>query len=129
MTDSVYRKIYVYSEYHARPDCFRTMIDWVSIVRHSRRRFSDYIFTVPTKIRKRRRVKRHTNSTLSSPNDRDTISRSKNDRSICECYWTHVSSNASKRNVLITRLEIAFASRLLLLTNQKGTVDQQLLID
>ena len=104
--------IYIYSEYHARPNCFRTMIDWVSIVRHSRRRFSDYMFTVPAKVRKRRRVKRHTNSTLSLPNDRDTnntISRSKNNRSVCECCWNHVSSNANKRNALITRLEITFA--------------------
>ncbi|KYM75346.1 hypothetical protein ALC53_14254 [Atta colombica] len=85
------------------------MIDWVSIVRHSRRRFSDYMFTVPTKIRKRRRVKRHTNSTLSSPNDRDTnntISRSKNDRSICECYWTHVSSNAKLMAHACAKLEM-----------------------
>ncbi|KYN02222.1 hypothetical protein ALC62_07006 [Cyphomyrmex costatus] len=67
------------------------MIDWVSIVRHSRRRFSDYMFTVPSKIRKHPRVKRHVNSTLGSPNDRDknnAISRnSRNGRGVCECCW------------------------------------------
>ncbi|GLH17259.1 Uncharacterized protein GBIM_22209, partial [Gryllus bimaculatus] len=31
------------------------MIDWVSIVRHSRRRFSNYMYAVPSKVRKRRR--------------------------------------------------------------------------
>lgn len=30
------------------------MIDWVSIVRHSRRRFSNYMTSVPRKVRKRR---------------------------------------------------------------------------
>ena len=31
------------------------MIDWVSMVRHSRRRFSNYMYAVPSKVRKRRR--------------------------------------------------------------------------
>jgi len=35
-----------------------TMIDWVSIVRHSRRRFSNYMYAVPSKVRKKRRPKR-----------------------------------------------------------------------
>ncbi|KAL1123402.1 hypothetical protein AAG570_002482 [Ranatra chinensis] len=34
------------------------MIDWVSIVRHSRRRFSNYMYAMPTKVRKRRRKNR-----------------------------------------------------------------------
>ncbi|XP_049800164.1 uncharacterized protein LOC126235487 [Schistocerca nitens] len=34
------------------------MIDWVSIVRHSRRRFSNYMYAVPSKVRKRRRMRR-----------------------------------------------------------------------
>lgn len=34
------------------------MIDWVSIVRHSRRRFSNYMYAVPSKVRKKRRPKR-----------------------------------------------------------------------
>jgi len=29
------------------------MIDWVSIVRHSRRRFSNYMYAVPNKVRRR----------------------------------------------------------------------------
>jgi hypothetical protein len=28
------------------------MIDWVSIVRHSRRRFSNYMYAVPNKVRR-----------------------------------------------------------------------------
>ncbi|KAK6628319.1 hypothetical protein RUM43_002131 [Polyplax serrata] len=35
-----------------------TMIDWVSIVRHSRRRFSNYMYAVPSKVRNNRRVRR-----------------------------------------------------------------------
>ncbi|XP_069986623.1 disks large homolog 4-like isoform X3 [Penaeus vannamei] len=31
------------------------MIDWVSIVRHSRRRFSNYMYGVPSKVRRRRK--------------------------------------------------------------------------
>ncbi|MPC86912.1 hypothetical protein E2C01_081751 [Portunus trituberculatus] len=31
------------------------MIDWVSIVRHSRRRFSNYMYAVPTRVRRRRK--------------------------------------------------------------------------
>lgn len=34
------------------------MIDWVSIVRHSRRRFSNYMYAVPSKVRKRRRTRK-----------------------------------------------------------------------
>ncbi|KAG0432219.1 hypothetical protein HPB47_021018 [Ixodes persulcatus] len=31
------------------------MIDWVSIVRHSRRRFSNYMYAMPSKVRRRRK--------------------------------------------------------------------------
>lgn len=31
------------------------MIDWVSIVRHSRRRFSNYVYGVPSKVRRKRK--------------------------------------------------------------------------
>lgn len=31
------------------------MIDWVSIVRHSRRRFSNYMYAVPSRVRRRRK--------------------------------------------------------------------------
>ncbi|CAL4060251.1 unnamed protein product, partial [Meganyctiphanes norvegica] len=31
------------------------MIDWVSIVRHSHRRFSNYMYGVPSKVRRRRK--------------------------------------------------------------------------
>lgn len=84
------------------------MIDWVSIVRHSRRRFSDYMFAGPAKIRKRRRAKRHANSTPSSPNNRganNAISRNfESGRGVCECCWNHVSSNnASKRKTALDR--------------------------
>lgn len=33
------------------------MIDWVSIVRHSRRRFSNYMYGVPHKVRRKRKQK------------------------------------------------------------------------
>ncbi|KAI5753928.1 hypothetical protein M8J77_004371 [Diaphorina citri] len=31
-----------------------TTIDWMSIMRHSRRRFSNYVYSVPGKVRRRR---------------------------------------------------------------------------
>ena len=31
------------------------MIDWVSIVRHSRRRFSNYMYAAPSRVRRRRK--------------------------------------------------------------------------
>lgn len=90
LMDSTLKNIY------SRADCFCTMIDWVSIVRHSRRRFSDYMFAVPVKIRKRRRARRHTDPKSVLPDDRDVnnaISRdSENGGNVCECCWSHVSS-------------------------------------
>lgn len=83
------------------------MIDWVSIVRHSRRRFSDYMFAVPAKIRKRRRAKRHTDS-LGTPNKRaanNAISRNSENagggiRGCCRrrcCCWNHVSPGKHRK--------------------------------
>lgn len=93
LMDSMHWKIYILKI--SRAVCFCTMIDWVSIVRHSRRRFSDYMFAVPAKIRKRRRAKRHANSKLDSLNDRgaNTISCNASGRNVCGCCWRHVSSN------------------------------------
>lgn len=66
------------------------MIDWVSIVRHSRRRFSDYMYSVPIKVRKRR-TKRTCQSTENI--DRNIVTRgSVRARDICGCCWNHVSS-------------------------------------
>lgn len=48
------------------------MIDWVSIVRHSRRRFSDYVNAVPMKIRKNRQTKRIDLLYVSSTDDENT---------------------------------------------------------
>lgn len=93
LMDSVDWKIYIREI--SRADCFCTMIDWVSIVRHSRRRFSDYMVAVPIKIRKRRRARR-TNRKLILLNDRganNAISRdSENDGDTCKCCWSNVSS-------------------------------------
>lgn len=56
------------------------MIDWVSIVRHSRRRFSNYVYAVPNKVRKRRRYKARPPG--GDPQDRtDPLS--------CACCWAH----------------------------------------
>lgn len=38
------------------------MIDWVSIVRHSRRRFSNYVYSVPLKVRKKRKPRRESDN-------------------------------------------------------------------
>jgi len=65
------------------------------------------MFAVPAKIRKRR-AKRHANSTPSLPNNRganNAISCNfENGRGVCECCWNHVSSNnASKREIALDR--------------------------
>ncbi|XP_072379966.1 disks large 1 tumor suppressor protein isoform X11 [Diabrotica undecimpunctata] len=62
------------------------MIDWVSIVRHSQRRFSNYMYGVPSKVRRRRQkfIKReqqaNTNGTASG-------SSSMPHGSNCSCCW------------------------------------------
>lgn len=62
---------------------FTTMIDWVSIVRHSRRRFSNYVGTrVPVRIKKRRRTS-PTSSMASLPHD--------DQHQYTRCSCTHVS--------------------------------------
>ncbi|GJQ81544.1 hypothetical protein Trydic_g4905 [Trypoxylus dichotomus] len=58
------------------------MIDWVSIVRHSRRRFSNYMYGVPSKVRKRRRQKLN----LQIPNLGATDNGS-SQTSNCSCCW------------------------------------------
>ncbi|KAK5649511.1 hypothetical protein RI129_000540 [Pyrocoelia pectoralis] len=50
------------------------MIDWVSIVRHSRRRFSNYMYGVPNKVRRRRRHKRPPADVVASPTDQSKSS-------------------------------------------------------
>lgn len=54
------------------------MIDWVSIVRHSRRRFSNYMYGVPNKVRRRRRPKKQTGNINSSH-----VPHASN----CSCCW------------------------------------------
>ncbi|XP_026300211.1 disks large 1 tumor suppressor protein isoform X14 [Apis mellifera] len=63
------------------------MIDWVSIVRHSRRRFSDYMYGVPIKVRKRR-TKRTCH--FGEHVNRSVVTRaSKRSTSFCGCCWNH----------------------------------------
>lgn len=45
------------------------MIDWVSIVRHSRRRFSSYVGNRPIRMKKRRRTPPPAPHIASSPTD------------------------------------------------------------
>ncbi|KAK9884882.1 hypothetical protein WA026_009109 [Henosepilachna vigintioctopunctata] len=54
------------------------MIDWVSIVRHSRRRFSNYVYSVPHKVR-RRRLNRKLPGCKSQPHLNVTK---------CNCCWS-----------------------------------------
>lgn len=58
------------------------MIDWVSIVRHSHRRFSNYMYAVPNKVRKRRQkfIKRQNQSAGSAGN---VVPHGSN----CSCCW------------------------------------------
>lgn len=59
------------------------MIDWVSIVRHSRRRFSNYVGTrAPIRMKKRRRTPPSVPATANSPQE---------DRLQYTCCCTHVS--------------------------------------
>nr|XP_031828320.1 disks large 1 tumor suppressor protein isoform X9 [Nomia melanderi] len=61
------------------------MIDWVSIVRHSRRRFSDYMYGAPIKVRKRR-TKRTCRS--ADRGNRNVVPHdSKRSSDACGCCW------------------------------------------
>lgn len=55
------------------------MIDWVSIVRHSHRRFSNYVYGVPNKVRRRRKPikKQVENGKNKTPHSSD-----------CSCCWS-----------------------------------------
>ncbi|XP_017774208.1 PREDICTED: uncharacterized protein LOC108560979 [Nicrophorus vespilloides] len=61
------------------------MIDWVSIVRHSRRRFSNYMYGVPNKARKRRKQRR---AQQNGPHDSNQPHSSN-----CSCCWTDVQKS------------------------------------
>lgn len=61
------------------------MIDWVSIVRHSRRRFSNYVGArAPIRIKKRRRTPNSSSIVPSTNSHHD-------DRPQYNCCCTHVS--------------------------------------
>lgn len=66
------------------------MIDWVSIVRHSRRRFSNYVGTRPAiRMKKRRRTP---NPAQIAPPSANTAAHSpQDDRHQYTCCCTHVS--------------------------------------
>lgn len=65
------------------------MIDWVSIVRHSRRRFSNYVGTrAPIRMKKRRRTP--PSAAAGSPHE---------DRFQYSCCCTHVSLEGDWENV------------------------------
>ncbi|KYB29110.1 hypothetical protein TcasGA2_TC032077 [Tribolium castaneum] len=57
------------------------MIDWVSIVRHSRRRFSNYMYGVPNKVRRKRRA-------VKKPVIGNGNSNSAPHTSNCSCCWS-----------------------------------------
>ncbi|KAH0568382.1 hypothetical protein KQX54_020623 [Cotesia glomerata] len=61
------------------------MIDWVSIVRHSRRRFSDYVNAVPMKIRKRRRKNPMDLLYVSSTDDKNSVGYYERLCGLCIC--------------------------------------------
>ncbi|KAF7287965.1 hypothetical protein GWI33_000026 [Rhynchophorus ferrugineus] len=62
------------------------MIDWVSIVRHSRRRFSNYMYGVPRKVRKKRQknARSHHNSRT---HQEGAAAHDLPSRSECTCCW------------------------------------------
>lgn len=72
------------------------MIDWVSIVRHSRRRFSNYVGTrAPIRMKKRRRTPpsgQSSSTAATSPQD---------DRHQYTCCCTHVSFSSSSLFLII----------------------------
>ncbi|CAG5107511.1 Protein of unknown function [Cotesia congregata] len=61
------------------------MIDWVSIVRHSRRRFSDYVNAVPMKIRKRRQKNPRDLLYVSSTDDKNSVGYYERLYGLCIC--------------------------------------------
>lgn len=85
------------------------MIDWVSIVRHSRRRFSNYMYAVPSKVRKRRRPKRRSNSPglfcgRGGPNHHHHHHGEQSN--LCGCCWDKVSQSINiwiSKNFTVTK--------------------------
>ncbi|KAL2740966.1 discs large 1-like protein isoform X16, partial [Vespula squamosa] len=71
------------------------MIDWVSIVHHSRRRFSDYMYVVPARGKRQRRVKQRRYSLKNSIEHRAYVVHSDDlDEYHCDdfcgcCSWNH----------------------------------------
>lgn len=65
------------------------MIDWVSIVRHSRRRFSNYVGARAAPIRIKRR---RSPDTPTIPSSSSTAHSLQDDRIQCNCCCTHVSN-------------------------------------
>lgn len=61
------------------------MIDWVSIVRHSRRRFSDYVNAVPMKIRKHRQKNPMDLLYVSSTDDKNSVGYYERLCGLCIC--------------------------------------------
>lgn len=69
------------------------MIDWVSIVRHSRRRFSNYVGTrAPIRIKKRRRTPQPSSQASSPHGDRHQYS--------CCCAHVSFSTNMLRFSIL-----------------------------
>ncbi|KAF7411220.1 hypothetical protein HZH66_000116 [Vespula vulgaris] len=71
------------------------MIDWVSIVHHSRRRFSDYMYVVPARVKKQRRAKQRRYSLKNSIEHRAYVAHNDDlDEYHCDdfcgcCSWNH----------------------------------------
>lgn len=68
------------------------MIDWVSIVRHSRRRFSNYVGTrAPIRMKKRRRAPNSVPVSAPPPPTISSSTHSPQDDHQYTCCCTHVS--------------------------------------
>lgn len=68
------------------------MIDWVSIVRHSRRRFSNYVGTrAPIRMKKRRRAPPIQAASATTAQVPPVISSPHDDRHHYTCCCSHVS--------------------------------------
>ena len=85
------------------------MIDWVTIVRHSRRRFSNYISAVPIKVRTCKKSGR-CDIVRSRSLIRKSRSRSTN-TVLCICCWNKVSSHVL--NILMKNFDWNFTELLL----------------
>lgn len=73
------------------------MIDWVSIVRHSRRRFSNYVGTrAPIRMKKRRRTPNPI--PIAAPTVTSAAHSPQDDRHQYTCCCTHVSLFSSQFN-------------------------------